>query len=191
MFVQVNEKKYSVEFRHKILKMTTHCIIKDTGVDGKPQGDTIATGIAVCAPTDQYCKAVGRKIALTRALKILTTNINEPIFSTQKVVRKAIRKTFWEAYLNRGLRITPEIWKTKVQLKNGLRNLDIAARVVHMQHSDGEHMWSVKVGNRAFFVWPSEQSGRFIFQDERPGFIMSAPMRLDKICHALAIRGTV
>ena len=87
MFFVENTK---VTFRHSPddhFGRSTHCKIflapdDEQGDDGR---DLIATGMASCHPKDQYDKNVGRKIALSRALKMLTDD-------------RVLRKTYWDAY---------------------------------------------------------------------------------------------
>ena len=47
--------------------------------------DLIAHGKADCHPKDQFCKNTGRKLALARALKMLTSD-------------RKLRRIYWEKY---------------------------------------------------------------------------------------------
>ena len=87
MQVQVNGARYFFSFHHECdyEGWSTECYIKQAVPTGVI---LIATGRAWCAPTDQFVKDKGRKIALGRALDL---------FSTDPEVRKA----FWRVYLGR------------------------------------------------------------------------------------------
>jgi hypothetical protein len=50
-------------------------------------GDRVLMGTATCHEEDQFCKRIGRRIALKRAIESLPKNE---------------RKKIWEIYLNRG-----------------------------------------------------------------------------------------
>ena len=60
---------------------TTHCDIQESC---KPLATKVAEGSCECSEKDTYCKATGRKVALTRALAGCTN--------------KDFRKAVWEAY---------------------------------------------------------------------------------------------
>ena len=69
----------------------THCELYEIlpGPDNeKPQTKLMCEGIARCSPLDNFNKEAGRKIALTRAIKVLELNRDE-------------REVVWETYLNR------------------------------------------------------------------------------------------
>ena len=77
---------YFIDWRHEeseskaLSKFRTTCYIKDK--DFNP----IDNDYAFCSIKDNFCKAIGRKISLARALMIFD---------------KPIRKEIWEAYLSR------------------------------------------------------------------------------------------
>ncbi len=53
-------------------------------------GEIVATGFAMCNPSDNFSKIVGRKLALKRAL---SPGMHRPIFTTYE------RRAIWIAYL--------------------------------------------------------------------------------------------
>lgn len=55
--------EYVVEFQHDV-KRGTRCVIKDPRTK-----EVIKTGWARKHTHDKFCKAIGRKIAMTRAIK--------------------------------------------------------------------------------------------------------------------------
>lgn len=56
-----------------------------------------ACGLTRCAPTDNFCRATGRKRALARALFQLT-GIWKEIYSQEEI--RQLRKRFWDRYFN-------------------------------------------------------------------------------------------
>ena len=68
----------------------TQCEIYALDINGLKMIPKIARGEAMCQENDQFCKAIGRKIALTHAL--------EDYVEFSKYERGKI----WEAYWNRG-----------------------------------------------------------------------------------------
>ena len=87
--VEENEKTFDVEFReirhsrpieyngHRIIGMTL-CWLNLNGVEDS----VLAEGVARCSASDEWNQETGRRLALQRALDILT---------------KTIRGQFWEA----------------------------------------------------------------------------------------------
>lgn len=74
----VGERHYRIEFAHEKEKRETFCFLyRDWAL--------ISSGMATCAPSDNFCKSTGRRIAMTRALK-----------SFPREERRAI----WTTYLN-------------------------------------------------------------------------------------------
>ena len=78
--VTVDGVELDVDFRHCTgWPQYTICVIS---VDGR----NLTGGTAKCCPSDQFCRATGRKLALTRAVAELP-----------KHVRKAIWEGYWRA----------------------------------------------------------------------------------------------
>ena len=91
MKVEINQIAYEVRWYHtnnhiegKNKKGSyTECLILEQLHTGSFAG--VGTGIAKCSKKDNFCRAIGRKIALARAL--------EQHFTRER------RRTFWQAYL--------------------------------------------------------------------------------------------
>jgi|SRR5579859_502416 len=85
-----NGKVYRIGFKHfnKPLSVRrTECSIYEEL--GPKEFNELVSDDAFCHHSDNFCRATGRKYALARALKALTTD-------------RAFRHTAWMAYLNRG-----------------------------------------------------------------------------------------
>lgn len=77
--VEVNGKLYEVQFVHYSNDKQTHCNVLD--------GETVVvTGIAQCAPQDNFSRATGRKVSLARALRSFDRDT---------------RTKFWEVYFSK------------------------------------------------------------------------------------------
>ena len=95
MRFQYNGKFYAIWFEHhtdagseRLPKVRwTGCTIAE--ITGPKEATELITEDAICAASDNFCKAVGRKLALGRALIKLTSD-------------RMFRRTAWMAYLNRG-----------------------------------------------------------------------------------------
>ncbi len=81
---------------HDYDQIITHCYIfevpKDSDTVDMEKEYLLADGDAICHPFDQFNKRVGRKIALTRALKLMTSKYG---------MTKDFRKFIWEEYFKR------------------------------------------------------------------------------------------
>ena len=88
-FVKIKRREYQVRFRHENrYHRYTICEIK--------RGDrVVALGAAECHPKDNFCKNTGRKLALSRALKILFPSKEGKKRSRAIIAR---RQVFWDAY---------------------------------------------------------------------------------------------
>ena len=85
MKVQTMKGEYNLRWSYPLLSKTkrraTHChIFRDENLEG-------SIGVTVCSTDDNFCRATGRKIALTRALQ------NYP---------REFRREIWQAYHKRG-----------------------------------------------------------------------------------------
>ena len=84
MKINVNGIIIYLGFKHKtdskVNKRHTVCYIKPDDISR----DTIVT-VAICSPKDNFCKSIGRKVALKKALK-------ETLFN------KTERKYIWQEY---------------------------------------------------------------------------------------------
>ena len=84
MKIQTIKGEYNVKWQYVNIdgqRVTTCCdIYRDEILDG-------SSGYAVCSKDDNFCRATGRKIALTRALQ------NYP---------REFRREVWQAYHKRG-----------------------------------------------------------------------------------------
>ena len=80
MTIKINDKEYRVQFEYPDepypAGKITICHINDM---------VHFAGIALCNPKDQFCKATGRKIALSHALKSIGLD-------------KPARRQFWAEY---------------------------------------------------------------------------------------------
>lgn len=100
MRFEFDATKFSIWFTHGKLadkRRETVCVIDF----GREEKGTFVVGSAVCAATDQFCKELGRKLALTRALK--STAVYER-FGIDKM--KLFRAAAWTCYLNREIPIS-------------------------------------------------------------------------------------
>lgn len=77
MKVELKKKEYKVNWHHDVDNQRTQCIVADA------KGELIGAGVSKVGPKDQYCRNIGRKVSMTRALQ---------------VIAKEDRKTFWDAY---------------------------------------------------------------------------------------------
>ena len=85
MKVETSAGTYFIDWKHKpvdpVLDKVSHiteCIIKTE--DNEPMN----IDLALCSIKDNFCRAIGRKISLARAMRYFD---------------KSIRKEIWEAYL--------------------------------------------------------------------------------------------
>ena len=77
MKVQLDEGEVRVRFKHAPLPFggyITACRLIDTN------GDTLGVGVAKCVPEDNFCKATGRKLSLTRALAKWPKDLRQQIW---------------------------------------------------------------------------------------------------------------
>jgi hypothetical protein len=88
--LEVDGEQVEFWFSHKIGTIEKpDGVLEDrrfTLCEGKVDGDLYA-GVAICNPTDQYCKKTGRKLALADFLN--------GAFPTSRTARKQV----WDAYL--------------------------------------------------------------------------------------------
>lgn len=86
MKVEINGSSYFIDWRHiksevkSLSKFRTACSIRDEALQ------LVATDLAECSLKDNFCRETGRKISLTRAIRVFD---------------KSVRKQIWEAYFNR------------------------------------------------------------------------------------------
>lgn len=85
MIVTVNGKEYKVQFAHYANKKSRCQIVSGEMI--------IGAGVAVCSPEDQFCRARGRKLALSRAIieafpRTERTAFWEAIFAVRNTGRK-------------------------------------------------------------------------------------------------------
>lgn len=95
IFVKINDDEYKINWNYSLrlckvkdLKESnvTRCVIsKKTNIGWH----IISASQAVCIPTDQFCKAIGRKLSYTRALEKIS------------FFGKSHRQVFWDTYNNR------------------------------------------------------------------------------------------
>ncbi len=79
-------------------KRFTGCAISEAKKDGAKVG----AGLSRCALTDTFCKEIGRKLALERALDSVLTVSNEDGSSTHNSrVLREFRTLAWKAYWDR------------------------------------------------------------------------------------------
>jgi len=64
------------------------------------EGNSVAIGLACCSPKDRFEKAIGRKIALSRMLKI-GAKAKQLWWAADKNIRKVFWKEYFK-YINRG-----------------------------------------------------------------------------------------
>ena len=86
MEVKVKRKTYRISYAHDPVYQYTDCFIGDA------RRKTLVQTTATCSERDQYSKAMGRKVALTKAINLLFPE-------------KKDRAAFWEA-----------VWKTRGEI---------------------------------------------------------------------------
>ena len=66
---KVNKRKYSIEFTYEKLdvRRMTGCIVIELPKNKTDVPQIVANGQTICAPNDNFSKAVGRKISAQRA----------------------------------------------------------------------------------------------------------------------------
>jgi len=96
-FVKVKRREFGVRFRYlNVVNRWTQCTIW--------RGDRmVADGFAECHPKDNFCKATGRKLSLSRALQMLYPNKKG---KKRSKATRSLRQTFWDAYASSGADLT-------------------------------------------------------------------------------------
>lgn len=85
----------------------THCTLYELTPDetkhGKYLAAALAQGVARCSPLDNFKKEVGRKTALTRALKVLFPGPKDNPELTAEAIQynKSMRDEVWKGYHSR------------------------------------------------------------------------------------------
>lgn len=86
MYIKIGEKTYNLTFRYgnvqtkRGVRSYTDCLLNNE------DGTNIMSGRSVCAPGDNFRRAEGRKIALTKAIRGF---------------KRDFRKALWTEYLKR------------------------------------------------------------------------------------------
>lgn len=96
-FTHIRPKKTTRRDRSK-----TQCVVFFGVRDEKKPSETYefgGVGIAVVSKNDQFCKEVGRKIALTQALKTMSKTMQENGITDPEL--KRIRSSVWASYFAR------------------------------------------------------------------------------------------
>jgi hypothetical protein len=101
-YVTVGDERYSVAFqrtnntRHSTFRVETICSISRLfkANDGTEIASTESVGSAICAPSDNFCKDTGRKVALKKALYEFPYDPE----AADSVVFRKIRALFWQEY---------------------------------------------------------------------------------------------
>lgn len=88
------EDKIEIRFLHKICEsfevegLTGRCVDESRRcsiVTVALNGHHVGQGVAVCHPTDNFCRAFGRKKALTNALHLLDKDLRTAVWKEYKV----------------------------------------------------------------------------------------------------------
>lgn len=100
MFTNFNNERYYIDFAYGVIRKGQKQAVYRKGILSEAHnnrivtkcnivlnGAVIASGETIRNPTDVFCKAVGRKIAMTNALK----NISD----------RKLRSALWTAYFTR------------------------------------------------------------------------------------------
>lgn len=93
MLVNVGDKKYSVRWSHpavegkngKTVMRISSCVISELGEE-RGEAKVVAAGATQCGRKDAFCREIGRRISLTRAIEGM---------------EREVRRVFWEAYWGR------------------------------------------------------------------------------------------
>ena len=91
MEIKVKRKTYRVSYGHDPVYQYTDCFISDA------RRKTLVETTAMCSDDDQYSKAMGRKVALTKAINALFPE-------------KKDRAAFWAAVWKARAEITTKKW---------------------------------------------------------------------------------
>lgn len=102
MVAIIDNQKFRINFSHGHFKegSSTLCTI---AVQNGETWDAVGNGTATCHKSDNFCKEIGRKIALERALW------NSPFFALDwltdsdhmALVKRARRRAMWSSYFAR------------------------------------------------------------------------------------------
>ena len=93
MKITVKRRKYIVRYHHHFpYRTATTCFIQNA------RGQTIGEGFAECSEKDNYCKATGKKVALTKALRNMSPESKED------------RAAFWQAIWKEREMISQKKW---------------------------------------------------------------------------------
>lgn len=115
--IVIGEKTYAVSFKHlhnsdaqkkdaeQIENPGTLCLIREINADSTPEnpGPVVAYGKSNLVGCDNYCRATGRKIALTNAFLVKGDDGKGRVYDPAThmplyVFSKFIRSMFWHAY---------------------------------------------------------------------------------------------
>jgi hypothetical protein len=98
----VGNKKINIFFYYNDDRVTTCCIFDED------ENDLINKGFAFCNPKDRFCKAVGRKVALTYAMWTSKETTIKDEKGNTKIVREMIpvftkeeRTKIWQEYFKK------------------------------------------------------------------------------------------
>ena len=91
MEVKVKRKTYRISYAHDSAYQITNCFVSDA------RRKTLVETTAMCSDDDQYSKAMGRKVALTKAINALFPE-------------KKDRTAFWAAVWKAREQITTKKW---------------------------------------------------------------------------------
>lgn len=107
------------EYRIRFMRMMefTTCYIDAYGPDGQ-KDLTMAEGETKCSKKDQFCREIGRRWALRRALqKGWPRKHSSGIKLYSSETNLAFRRKAWAAYLGRKKRLGAELFPERAQLK--------------------------------------------------------------------------
>ena len=72
MFIQLDGMSYTIHFKHNTDEdgvRYTYCRLHEGDCKGGSHNHIFSDAVAICHPTDQFSKAKGRILSLTRAIK--------------------------------------------------------------------------------------------------------------------------
>ncbi len=85
--IYFNENQ-AINFKHTRIEDRRVTVCQIINVDNSGNELVVSEGASMCNPRDNFCKEYGRKLSLTKALRMTQLDKNQ-------------RKVVWDAYFNR------------------------------------------------------------------------------------------
>lgn len=95
-----NGQEFRIWFQHKTTGRLRYTWCTIARMDGPKEATELISEDAYCSNSDNFCRAVGRKLSLARALRKLTPD-------------REYRRVAWMAYHNRAIQIN-KTWEPSI-----------------------------------------------------------------------------